>query len=99
MSSLSSPLISLAAVLGLAWYVFDHARDAARESPERRLKIMVRSAAGAVVGVVLIGLGVWAFNVMPKESPAPLIPLFAGVIVGGGLLVLSLARLLGAKMS
>lgn len=99
MGSLSSPLLALAALLGVAWYVFDHARDAARESPERRRTIMVRSGAGAVVGAVLIGLGVWAFNVMPKESPAPLIPLLVGVIVGGGLFVLSLARLLGAKVS
>lgn len=99
MGSLFQPFLALVAVLAFGWWVFDQARDAASESEEKRRQILVSGIKGTIIGIVVLGLGFWAYSVMNKESPAPIIPLALGVIIGFPLTVLSIARFIGAKVS
>jgi ABC-type branched-subunit amino acid transport system permease subunit len=78
--------------------MFLRARERARQSPQLRSRHMLSGAIAAVLGAVM---AFWLPHRVPETSgsPASLVLILLLWILGGGLLFLGVASLLGAAMA
>jgi len=86
-----------AAILTLTGFLASSVRQRARTSATLRARLIVGSVIGAAVGAAL---AFWLPRQIPETpgSPASLVGVLVSWIVGGGLLFLTLAALIGAVL-
>jgi drug/metabolite transporter (DMT)-like permease len=89
-------LLGLAALAIIGGFMFITARERARQAPHLRRRLLLSGAVAAVLGAVM---AFWLPHRVPETSgsPASLVLILLLWIIGGGLLFLGVASLLGAS--
>ena len=90
------PLAGIAIGGFIVWMIFSSARERAESSSDARMRLVVGSVIGLVLGAVRAFMRPHRVTRSMTESPAGVVVTLVLWIVGGGLLLASITALAGA---